>query len=158
MLRIISEPNAAALAYGLTQNFDSMKNVLIFDLGGGTFDVSVLAMDNNVIEVKATSGHTHLGGEDFDNKLVELCIDEFKKQTGDDITGKHGPLRRLKNQCEKVKKLLSTMTEAVINCDMLYNSEDFNLKITRAKFEQVCLELFQKVIQPMDQVLADSKL
>ena len=79
MLRIISEPNAAALAYGLTQNFDSMKNVLIFDLGGGTFDVSVLAMDNNVIEVKATSGHTHLGGEDFDNKLVELCIDEFKK-------------------------------------------------------------------------------
>ena len=70
MIRIISEPNAAALAYGLTQNFNSMKNVLIFDLGGGTFDVSVLAMDNNIIEVKATSGHTHLGGEDFDNKLV----------------------------------------------------------------------------------------
>ena len=79
MLRIISEPNAAALAYGMTQNFESIQTVLIFDLGGGTFDVSLLGMDNNVIEVKATSGHTHLGGEDFDNMLVNLCIEEFKK-------------------------------------------------------------------------------
>ena len=132
--------------------------MLIFDLGGGTFDVSLLSMDESVIEVKATNGHTHLGGEDFDNRLVDLCIDEFKNQTGEDIRGKHGPIRRLKNQCEKVKKLLSNMTEAVINCDMLYNSEDFTLKITRAKFEQVCDDLFQLCIEPMEKVLADSKV
>ena len=103
----------------------------------------MLTLDNQLIDVKATNGNTHLGGEDFDNRLVDLCIDEFKNQTGEDIKGKHAPIRRLKNQCEKVKKLLSTMTEAVVNCDMLYNSEDFSLKITRAKFENICADLFQ---------------
>lgn len=97
MSRIISEPNAAALAYGLSQKIDSQKNVLIFDLGGGTFDVSLLSIDDQTIDVKATNGNTHLGGEDFDNRLVDLCIQEFKNQTGEDINGKHGPIRRLKN-------------------------------------------------------------
>lgn len=107
-------------------------------------------MEDGIFEVKATSGDTHLGGEDFDNRLVQYCVDEFKKQSGKDITDQKQPIRRLKTQVEKIKKLLSTMFEAMIECDMLFESEDFSLKVTRAKFEQLCLDLFQKCIPPIE--------
>ena len=107
VLRIINEPTAAAIAYGLDKKSDKEKNVLIFDLGGGTFDVSLLTIEEGIFEVKATNGHTHLGGEDFDNRLVDFCIAEFKKKTGIDITGNARAVRRLRTQCEKAKRILS---------------------------------------------------
>jgi len=108
VLRIINEPTAAAIAYGLDKQSDKVKRILIFDLGGGTFDVSLLAIDEGVFEVKATNGHTHLGGEDFDNALVDFCKAEFKKKTKHDITGNPRALRRLRTQCEKAKRILSS--------------------------------------------------
>ena len=107
VLRIINEPTAAAIAYGLDKKSDKEKNVLIFDLGGGTFDVSLLTIEEGIFEVKATNGHTHLGGEDFDNRLVDFCIAEFKQKTGIDITGNARAVRRLRTQCEKAKRILS---------------------------------------------------
>jgi L1 cell adhesion molecule like protein len=107
VLRIINEPTAAAIAYGLDKKSAQEKNVLIFDLGGGTFDVSLLTIEEGIFEVKATNGHTHLGGEDFDNRLVDYCVAEFKKKTGLDITGNARALRRLRTQCEKAKRILS---------------------------------------------------
>lgn len=107
VLRIINEPTAAAIAYGLDKKSSQEKNVLIFDLGGGTFDVSLLTIEEGIFEVKATNGHTHLGGEDFDNRLVEFCIAEFKKKTGIDITSNARATRRLRTQCEKAKRILS---------------------------------------------------
>ena len=107
VLRIINEPTAAAIAYGLDKKSSQEKNVLIFDLGGGTFDVSLLTIEEGIFEVKATNGHTHLGGEDFDNRLVDYCVAEFKKKTGLDITSNARALRRLRTQCEKAKRILS---------------------------------------------------
>merc|ERR1711977_170706 len=104
--RIINEPTAAAIAYGLDKQSAQEKNILIFDLGGGTFDVSLLTIEEGIFEVKATNGHTHLGGEDFDNKLVDYCINDFKKKTGNDIKGNARALRRLRTQCEKAKRIL----------------------------------------------------
>ena len=108
VLRIINEPTAAAIAYGLDKKSSQEKNVLIFDLGGGTFDVSLLTIEEGIFEVKATNGHTHLGGEDFDNRIVEFCMAEFKKKTGIDITGNARATRRLRTQCEKAKRILSS--------------------------------------------------
>jgi molecular chaperone DnaK (HSP70) len=106
--RIINEPTAAAIAYGLDRQQTTEKNILIFDLGGGTFDVSLLAIEEGIFEVKATNGHTHLGGEDFDNKLVDFCMADFKKKTGNDIAKNPRALRRLRTQCEKAKRILSS--------------------------------------------------
>ena len=108
VLRIINEPTAAAIAYGLDRQQTTEKNILIFDLGGGTFDVSLLAIEEGIFEVKATNGHTHLGGEDFDNKLVDFCMNDFKKKTGNDISKNPRALRRLRTQCEKAKRILSS--------------------------------------------------
>lgn len=108
VLRIINEPTAAAIAYGLDKKEQGEKNVLIFDLGGGTFDVSLLTIEEGIFEVKATNGHTHLGGEDFDNRLVEYCTSEFKKKSGIDISNNPRALRRLRTQCEKAKRILSS--------------------------------------------------
>ncbi len=108
VLRIINEPTAAAIAYGLDKKSSAERNVLIFDLGGGTFDVSLLTIEDGIFEVKATNGHTHLGGEDFDNVLVDFCMSAFKKQTGIDIKGNPRSLRRLRTQCEKAKRILSS--------------------------------------------------
>jgi len=158
VLRIINEPTAAAIAYGLDKKSSQEKNVLIFDLGGGTFDVSLLTIEEGIFEVKATNGHTHLGGEDFDNRLVEYCMAEFKKKTGIDITGNARATRRLRTQCEKAKRILSSAHQAPIECETLAEGEDFNITITRAKFEELCMDLFRKCMPPVENVLKDSGL
>ena len=158
VLRIINEPTAAAIAYGLDKKGKGERNVLIFDLGGGTFDVSLLTIDDGIFEVKATAGDTHLGGEDFDNKLVEYCAAEFKRKTGHDIRNNPRSMRRIRTQCERAKRILSSSTQANIEVDSLYESEDFNCVLTRAKFEELCLPLFKETIPPVEQVLKDSGL
>lgn len=148
VLRIINEPTAAAIAYGLDKK-GGEKHVLIFDLGGGTFDVSLLTIDDGVFEVKATAGDTHLGGEDFDNKLVEFCAGDFLKKKGVDIRSNARAMRRLRTQCEKAKRILSSSAQTSIEVDSLAESEDFSLTITRAKFEELCMSMFKETIPPV---------
>jgi len=158
VLRIINEPTAAAIAYGLDKN-DKERNVLIFDLGGGTFDVSLLTIESGIFEVLATAGNTHLGGEDFDNLLVQHFATEFKrKNKGLDLTKNKKSMRRLKTACERAKRSLSSGSSATIELDSLFEGTDFFTSITRAKFESICLSLFKKVIDPVQKVLADSKI
>jgi heat shock protein 1/8 len=157
VLRIINEPTAAALAYGLDKKTGGERRVLIFDLGGGTFDVSLLTMDDGVFEVKATAGDTHLGGEDFDTVVTEWAAEEFKKKTKVDIKGNARAQRRLRNVVERAKRTLSTSTQATIEVDGLAEGHDLNIPITRAKFEQLCDHLFKKCITPVEQVMRDSK-
>jgi len=154
--RIINEPTAAAIAYGLDKKAQGEQNVLIFDLGGGTFDVSLLSIDDGIFEVKATNGDTHLGGEDFDNVLVDYCLSQFKKQTGHDIRDNARAMRRLRTQCEKTKRILSAAHASEIYCEALAEGEDFSLQLSRAKFEELCLPLFRKCMPPVEQVLADA--
>ena len=142
--RIINEPTAAAIAYGLDKKGEGEKNVLIFDLGGGTFDVSLLTIEDGIFEVKATNGDTHLGGEDFDNKIVDYCMADFKKKSGLDIKGNARALRRLRTQCEKAKRILSSAHQAEIECETLADGEDYSCTITRAKFEELCNFDFKK--------------
>ncbi len=117
--RIINEPTAAAIAYGLDKNEAGERNVLIFDLGGGTFDVSILAIDEGIFEVKSTNGNTHLGGEDFDQKILEHCIAQFLRETQIDIRNDNRALRRLRTQCEKAKRFLSSTSQTTIEVDSL---------------------------------------
>ena len=146
VLRIINEPTAAAIAYGMDKK-SGEKTIIVFDLGGGTFDVSLLAIEEGIFEVKATNGHTHLGGEDFDNKLVDFCLTDFKKKAGIDITKNARALRRLRTQCEKAKRILSSAHQAPIECETLHEGEDFNTNISRAKFEELCSKDFQNCIK-----------
>ena len=155
VLRIINEPTAAAIAYGLEKKGKGEQNVLIFDLGGGTFDVSLLTIDEGIFEVKATAGDTHLGGEDFDNHLVNHCLEEFKKKTGHSDLGAKSK-RRLRTACERAKRTLSSATMATIEIDSLHDGVDFNTKISRAKFEILCGTLFKKCLDPVDKVLKDA--
>ncbi len=155
VLRIINEPTAAAIAYGLN-NASSEQNVLIFDLGGGTFDVSLLNIDDGIFEVRATAGDTHLGGEDFDNLLMQHFQTEFKRKHKLDISDNKRALRRLKTACEKAKRTLSSSATANLEIDSLYEGVDFFTSITRAKFESLCMPLFQKCIQPVSKVLQDA--
>jgi len=157
VLRIINEPTAAAIAYGLDKKHNGERNVLIFDCGGGTFDVSILTIDESIFEVKATAGDTHLGGEDFDNKLVEYFVDEFKRKYKKDLTENKKSLRRLRTACENAKRSLSSSNVANIEIDSLYDGIDFATSITRAKFENLCDSLFRKTMLPVEQVLRDSK-
>merc|ERR1712137_1428446 len=156
--RIINEPTAAAIAYGLDKKDSTERNVLIFDLGGGTFDVSLLAIEDGIFEVKATNGHTHLGGEDFDNRLVEYCMAEFKKKSGLDIKGNKRALRRLRTQCEKAKRTLSSAHQVNIECEALAEGEDLSIPLTRAKFEELCIDLFRKCMPPVESVLKDAEV
>ncbi len=159
VLRIINEPTAAALAYGLDRvNEKGEKNILVFDCGGGTHDVSILTLDEGVFEVKATGGDGHLGGEDFDNMMVQFCVDEFKRKNKIDITNNQRALRRLRTMCERAKRTLSTATQASIEVDSLAEGIDFNATITRAKFESLCDSLFRRTIAPIDRCLADAKI
>jgi L1 cell adhesion molecule like protein len=158
VLRIINEPTAAAIAYGLDKKGQGESNILIFDLGGGTFDVSLLTIDDGIFEVKATAGDTHLGGEDFDNRLVSWCVQEFKRKTKKDPTGNSRSLRRLRTACERAKRTLSASTETTIEVDSLFDGSDFMTKVTRAKFEELCIDLFRSTIDPVDRVLRDSKM
>jgi len=158
VIRIINEPTAAAIAYGLDKKSQGEKNVLIFDCGGGTFDVSILTIDEAIFEVKATAGDTHLGGEDFDTMLAEHFMLEFKRKHKLDITSNPRAMRRLRTACESAKRTLSSSTVANIEIDSLYEGTDFNSSITRAKFENLCDPLFRKTMAPVEQVLRDSKL
>jgi len=155
VLRIINEPTAAAIAYGL-DNKSEEKNVLIFDLGGGTFDVSLLNIDDGIFEVMATAGDTHLGGEDFDNLLVKHFSDEFKRKYKHDISDNKRAGRRLRTACEKAKRTLSSSATASIEVESIHEGIDFFTSITRAKFEMLCMSLFQKCIEPVSKVLRDS--
>merc|ERR1711972_518722 len=160
--RIINEPTAAAIAYGLDKsNQTDEQNVLIFDLGGGTFDVSLLTIDDGVFEVMATAGDTHLGGEDFDNKLVTYCVDDFIKRTKKDkkeLKKNARSMRRLRTQCEQVKRTLSSSMRATIEVDSLFEGEDYHQTITRAKFENLCAQEFQACLEPVKKVLTDAKV
>ncbi len=159
VLRIINEPTAAAIAYGLEKTeTDTEKNVLIFDLGGGTFDVSILTIEDGIFEVKATAGDTHLGGEDFDNRLVNHFISEIKRKHKKDISSNTRAMRRLRTTCERAKRTLSTTTQTSIEIDSLYEGVDFFSSITRARFEELCQDLFRDTITPVEKVLRDSKL
>ena len=155
VLRIINEPTAAAIAYGLDNN-PKEKNVLIFDLGGGTFDVSLLNIDDGIFEVKATAGDTHLGGEDFDNILLQHFLVEFKRKHKHDLSDNKRASRRLRTACEKAKRTLSSGSTASIEIDSLFEGIDFFSSISRAKFENLCMPLFQKCIEPVTRVLKDS--
>merc|ERR1712193_134449 len=143
VLRIINEPTAAAIAYGLDKKVGGERNVLIFDLGGGTFDVSVLTIEDGIFEVKSTSGDTHLGGEDFDNRMVNHFVQEFKRKHKKDITNNKRALRRLRTACERSKRTLSSSTQANIEIDSLYEGIDFYTTITRARFEELNADLFR---------------
>jgi len=156
VLRIINEPTVAAIAYGLDKRGKGEKNVLIFDLGGGTFDVSLLTIEDGIFEVKATAGDTHLGGEDFDNKLVEFCAADFLKKTGIDIRSNPRAIRRLRNQAECAKRILSSSTQTSIELDSLAESLDYSVTITRAKFEELCMCYFKQCIPPVEEVLKNS--
>ena len=156
VLRIINEPTAAAIAYGLDNKDGKEKNVLIFDLVGGTFDVSILNIDEGIFEVKATAGDTHLGGEDFDNLLVKHFMDEFKRKNNLDISDNKRSCRRLRTACEKAKRTLSSGTTASLEIDSLYDGIDFFTSITRAKFESLCMVLFERCLEPVVKVIQDS--
>ncbi|KAH7477267.1 Heat shock 70 kDa protein [Phytophthora ramorum] len=157
VLRIINEPTAAAIAYGLDKK-GGERNVLIFDLGGGTFDVSLLSIEEGIFEVKATAGDTHLGGEDFDNRLVEFFVQEFKRKHRKDMAQNQRALRRLRTACERAKRTLSSSAQAYIEIDSLYDGVDFNSTITRARFEDLCGDYFRKTMEPVEKVLRDAKL
>ncbi len=158
VLRIINEPTAAALAYGLDKNHVGEKNVLIFDLGGGTFDVSLLTLDDGLFEVRATAGDTHLGGEDFDSRLVNHFVEEFKRKHKLDISQNQRAVRRLRTACERAKRTLSTTASATIEVDALFDGVDFNSTLTRARFEELCSDLFRGCIDPVEKVLKDAKM
>ncbi|KAJ2048452.1 Heat shock protein ssb1 [Coemansia sp. S16] len=156
VLRIINEPTAAAIAYGLDSKQAAERKVLIFDLGGGTFDVSLLTIAGGIFSVKATAGDTHLGGEDFDNTLVEHFKEDFKKKHQKDISGDARALRRLRTACERAKRTLSSLARTSIEVDSLFDGVDYNATITRAKFEELNSAHFQKTIDPVAQVLKDA--
>ena len=159
VLRIINEPTAAALAYGLDKNLSGERNVLIFDLGGGTFDVSILTIDEgSMFEVRSTAGDTHLGGEDFDNRMVNHFIKEFLRKHKKDITNSPRAIRRLRTACERAKRTLSTSATASIEIDSLFEGIDFYTSITRARFEELCADLFRHTLEPVEKALRDAKM
>jgi len=158
ILRIINEPTAAAIAYGLDKKVGAERNVLIFDLGGGTFDVSVLSIEDGIFEVKSTAGDTHLGGEDFDNRMVNHFIQEFKRKNKKDISGSKRAVRRLRTACERAKRTLSSSTQAAIEIDSLFEGVDFYTSITRARFEELCSDLFRGTMDPVEKALRDARL
>jgi L1 cell adhesion molecule like protein len=158
VLRIINEPTAAAIAYGLDKKGQGERNVLIFDLGGGTFDVSILTIEDGIFEVKSTAGDTHLGGEDFDNNLVNHFVLEFKRKHKKDLTSNPRALRRLRTACERAKRTLSSSTQASIEIDSLFEGIDFYTTITRARFEELNGDLFRSTMDPVEKALRDAKL
>lgn len=159
VLRIINEPTAAALAYGLEKNLKGEKNVLIFDLGGGTFDVSILTIDEgSLFEVRATAGDTHLGGEDFDNRMVNHFLEEIKRKYNKNIQDNPRAIRRLRSACERAKRTLSSSTEGNIEIDALFDGIDFYSKISRARFEELCSDLFRSTLLPVEKALRDAKM
>ncbi|KAG8545777.1 hypothetical protein GDO81_020336 [Engystomops pustulosus] len=158
VLRIINEPTAAAIAYGLDKKVGGERNVLIFDLGGGTFDVSILTIEDGIFEVKSTAGDTHLGGEDFDNRMVNHFVGEFKRKHKKDIIENKRAIRRLRTACERAKRTLSSSTQASIEIDSLFEGIDFYTSLTRARFEELNADLFRGTLEPVEKALRDAKL
>ena len=159
IMRIINEPTAAAIAYGLDQKEKSSeKLILIFDCGGGTHDVSLLSIDDGVFEVKATAGDTHLGGEDFDASMINYIANEFKRKNKQDLTSNKKAMRRLRTACERAKRTLSSTASTTIEIESLHEGIDFNGTITRARFEELCSEDFRRAMNPVDKVLRDAKV
>ena len=158
VLRIINEPTAAAIAYGIDKHTESEKNVIIYDVGGGTLDVTLLTLDDGIFEVKATSGDTHLGGEDFDRNLMFHFMEEVKKKHKKDVSQSKKAMAKLKSACERAKRSLSSSSQAFLEIDSLIDGMDFNSTITRAKFEQINGSLFQKCLDCVQNVLRDSKV
>ena len=160
VIRILNEPTAAAIAYGLDKrsNYDGKRNILVFDLGGGTFDVTILTIKGDVFDVKATAGNTHLGGEDFDNRMVSYFVEEFKKKNKVDISGNPKSLRRLRTACERAKRILSFAFVTTVEVDALFMGIDFSSSITRAKFEEINMDFFNECINIVDSCLRDSKI
>jgi len=154
VLRIINEPTAAAIAYGLDKKKEA--NVLVFDLGGGTFDVSLLTIEDGVFEVVATAGDTHLGGEDFNNRVIEYMMKKFKSKTGKDASKDQEAIQKLRREVERAKRTLSGAQEAKVEVDRLFQGKDFSETLTRAKFEELCADLFKKTLEPVKKVIADS--
>jgi len=159
VLRIINEPTAAAIAYGLDKKKGAAEcNVLIFDLGGGTFDVSILTIEEGIFEVKSTAGDTHLGGEDFDNRMVDHFVNEFKRKHKKDMKDNKRALRRLRTACERAKRTLSASAQANIEIDSLFEGIDFYTSITRARFEELCSDLFKGTLEPVEKAMRDAKM
>lgn len=158
VLRIINEPTAAAIAYGMDKKSSKERHVVIFDCGGGTHDVTLLSIEDGIFEVKATAGDDHLGGEDFDNILVEFFSKEFKRKTKKDLSGNARALRRLRTACERAKRNLSSSATSSIEIDSLFDGEDFMTSVTRARFEEMCASLFKRTMDPVDKVLQDAKM
>jgi len=158
VLRILNEPTAAAIAYGLNKKSEEEMNILVFDLGGGTFDVSVLSVDEGLFEVMATAGDTHLGGEDFDEIIMKHVVAKYKKKTGHNVATSKRALRRLRTACERAKRVLTVSTKTNIEVDALFQGEDFCQKLTRAKFENLCAKPFKKTLEILNKVLADAEL
>merc|ERR1712196_581263 len=157
VLRIINEPTAAAIAYGLDKKGSGERNILIYDMGGGTFDVSLLTIEDGIFEVKATAGDTHLGGEDFDNRIVDFCMQDFKrKNRGKDIAGNQRAIRRLRTQCERAKRTLSSSTQATIEIDSLFDGIDYSCSLSRARFEELNMDYFRNSMGPVEKCLRDS--
>jgi len=157
VMRIINEPTAAAIAYGLDEA-SGEKNILVFDLGGGTFDVSVLTIDNGVFEVIATNGDTHLGGEDFDQRVMEYFLKNFKKKAGKDASKDKRAIQKLRREVERAKRQLSSQHQAKVEIESFFDGEDFSETLTRAKFEELNNDLFKKTLGPVQRVLEDAKL
>jgi heat shock protein 1/8 len=159
-LRIINEPTAAAIAYGLETGAGSSgeKNILIFDLGGGTFDVSILSLDDGIYEVKSTGGNTHLGGEDFDSRMVDYCVSDFKRKFKKDITGNKRAMRRVRTACERTKRTLSSAASSSIEIESLFEGLDYNITITRARFEELCADFFRTTLEVVEKVLRDAHM
>ena len=158
VLRIINEPTAASIAYGLDKKGNGEKNILVFDLGGGTHDISLISIDDGIFEVKATGGCTRLGGEDFDNRMVDHFVQEFKKKFKKDPTENKRALRRLRTACERAKRQLSSSTVAYVEIDGFFDGIDFTTSISRATFENINADLFRKAMDPVEQVLKDAKM
>jgi heat shock protein 1/8 len=158
VLRIINEPTAAAIAYGLDNVKNEEQTILVFDLGGGTFDVSLLCIDDGVFEVKATAGDTHLGGEDFDTRMLQHFMTEFKRKHKKDLSTSARSLNRLRSACEKAKRTLSSSSQASIEIDSLFDGIDFTSTISRAKFEELNQDLFSKCMEPVEKVLKDAQI
>ena len=158
VLRLLAEPTSACIAYGLNNKTDKERKVVIFDLGGGTFDVSLLSVEDGIFEVKATAGDTHLGGQDFDNRIVDWAVSEFQKKHKIDLRSNAKALGRLRLAAERVKKTLSISTQSMLEVDSIADGIDMQLMLTRAKFETLCDDLFRKTLAPVESVLRDSKV
>jgi molecular chaperone DnaK (HSP70) len=157
IIRIINEPTAAAIAYGLDRK-ENEKSILVFDLGGGTFDVSLLTIDNGVLEVVSTNGDTHLGGEDFDNRVMEYFMKLFKKKRGKDVRADNRAVQKLRREVEKAKRTLSTKLATRVEIESFFDGEDFSEPFTRARFEELNIDLFRNTLKPVQRALEDAGL